>query len=531
MKRLLFFLSFVICSLTYAQNFPFELKIDSISIPELGGLQSYAVGQANGKWLIIGGRLDGLHRRQPWATFDSIGHNTQLIVIDPIEKKRWTAPLTSLSETLQDQLSATNMEFNQKGDYLYLVGGYGLSNRVKVHITYPNLAAIHVPTVIDAIINQKDFSSAIYQIQDEQFAITGGKMFQVNDVFFITGGQRFDGAYNPMNNPTFTQKYTSAIKSYTFDVSNNQLTFNHLKDIVDEEYLHRRDYNVLPQILPDGRDGLISFSGVFQKELNLPYLYAVAIDHNSFKVVPDFAQYYNHYHCAAISLFDEQNKQMNNLFFGGIAQYFDSLGVLTQDNDVPFVRTVSLVTVAENGQMAEYKLPIEMPDYLGSASEFIVNPELKVYPNGVISQDGFSSDKILLGYIYGGIKSSAANVFWINTGVESSASEMIYPVYIINTNSNNTLLNTQSINGLQLQIYPDPIEDELYLFFTLKKESSVLIEVVNEKGKVRLSKNIKNSTVGKQSLTLRLRKLKRGEVYLVHLTVNGEKTTQRMIVN
>ena len=44
-------------------SFPYELELDTIVIPELGGLQSYAVGQSNGKWLVIGGRLDGLHRR------------------------------------------------------------------------------------------------------------------------------------------------------------------------------------------------------------------------------------------------------------------------------------------------------------------------------------------------------------------------------------------------------------------------------------------------------------------------------------
>ncbi|MBK8429408.1 MAG: hypothetical protein IPL27_27165 [Lewinellaceae bacterium] len=78
-----------------AQNSPFQIHLEPLSIPNVGGLQSYAYGQHAGKWLIIGGRLDGLHRRQPFATFDLAGHNNQLIVIDPLTQQRWTAPLTS----------------------------------------------------------------------------------------------------------------------------------------------------------------------------------------------------------------------------------------------------------------------------------------------------------------------------------------------------------------------------------------------------------------------------------------------------
>jgi len=64
-----------------SQTAPFEIRLEPISISGLGGIQSYAFGQANGKWLIVGGRLDGLHRRQPWASFDVAGHNNQLLVV------------------------------------------------------------------------------------------------------------------------------------------------------------------------------------------------------------------------------------------------------------------------------------------------------------------------------------------------------------------------------------------------------------------------------------------------------------------
>ncbi|MDD3665963.1 MAG: hypothetical protein PHQ65_11910, partial [Bacteroidales bacterium] len=60
-----------------------------MNIPELGGLQAYAFGQHDNKWLVVGGRLDGLHRRQPFADFSVEGNNNQLIVVDPVNLQKW----------------------------------------------------------------------------------------------------------------------------------------------------------------------------------------------------------------------------------------------------------------------------------------------------------------------------------------------------------------------------------------------------------------------------------------------------------
>ena len=136
----------------FSQLAPFNVYIEPMNISGLGGLQAYAFGQHNGKWLVFGGRLDGLHRRQPFASFDVAGNNNQLIVIDPVTQQKWSAPLTSLSVGLQEQLSSTNMEFHQVGNYLYVIGGYGYNNASAARKTFDNLTAIDVPSVINAII-------------------------------------------------------------------------------------------------------------------------------------------------------------------------------------------------------------------------------------------------------------------------------------------------------------------------------------------------------------------------------------------
>ena len=88
---------------------PFELVIEPFQINGLNGLQAYAFGQSQGKWLVVGGRLDGLHKRQPFASFDTLGNNNKLFVVDPIAEQVWSASISSLPIDIQEQLSATNM--------------------------------------------------------------------------------------------------------------------------------------------------------------------------------------------------------------------------------------------------------------------------------------------------------------------------------------------------------------------------------------------------------------------------------------
>lgn len=66
-KFLLLIASILISNYIFPQAAAFEISIEPTTISGLGGLHSYAFGQHQGKWLLVGGRLDGLHQRQPWA--------------------------------------------------------------------------------------------------------------------------------------------------------------------------------------------------------------------------------------------------------------------------------------------------------------------------------------------------------------------------------------------------------------------------------------------------------------------------------
>lgn len=531
-NRVLYLVGLLLYSLTnYAQTAPFQIHLEPISIPGLGGLQSFAFGQHHGKWLILGGRLDGLHRRQPFAAFDIAGNNNQLIVVDPITQQKWNAPLSTLSVSLQEQLSSTNMQFYQEGDYLYIIGGYGYHTATSSRKTFDNLTAVDVPSVISAVVSGNAYHTYFRQISDPQFAVTGGHLKKINDTYYLVGGNKFDGNYNPMGNPTFTQVYTDAIRKFNINDNGSTISVSHLPSHTDATNLHRRDFNVVPQILPNGAQGLTAFSGVFQPTVDLPFLNCVNIDSTNYEVNPSFQQYYNHYHCAVLPLYSASQNEMHNVFFGGIAQYFDSAGVLVQDNNVPFVKTIARVTRNASGAMSEYKLPLEMPGLMGAGSEFIPAEDVPHYPNEVLQLDHFTTDTTLVGYIHGGIHSSAPNIFTTNTGTQSSASSQIFKVFVIKSrNTGNHELNAQSVGTLKMQVYPNPNKGNLKAKFYLKENCEVQITLYSMDGTKVEVQTITYLQQGENLFQHQIKNQHARATYLLTIETPYEKATQKIMI-
>ena len=134
-------------------TFDYNVQITPITISTLPGLHSYAFAQHNGKSLIIGGRKDGVHARQPFNAFPASQNNQQLQVLDLASKQSWSRSLAELSVPLQEQLQSTNMNFYQDGNTLILTGGYAYSNSANDHITFPYLTCIDLSGLIQAIID------------------------------------------------------------------------------------------------------------------------------------------------------------------------------------------------------------------------------------------------------------------------------------------------------------------------------------------------------------------------------------------
>ena len=87
----------ILPSSTYAQVSAITgVSIIPTDIKGIPALQSFAIGVHEGEWLLIGGRTDGLHQRQPFAAFASEDNNTAISVINPVSGLVWTYDLFTL---------------------------------------------------------------------------------------------------------------------------------------------------------------------------------------------------------------------------------------------------------------------------------------------------------------------------------------------------------------------------------------------------------------------------------------------------
>ncbi len=386
-----------------------SLVLEEVTLAGMPGLQSFAWGTHNGEWLLLGGRTDGLHRRQPPVAFLAADNNTTAWVVAPATGQVWSAPLSTLPTALFEQLQCTNMESAQRDSMLYIVGA---------------IAAIKAGTSL---------APHFRQLADARMAVTGGYLGRHNDLFLLVGGQRFIGRYNPIgpdHGPGFVQQYTNAIRRFRISDDGVNLSITDFSETVDTVNLHRRDYNLVPQVFPDGTHGFTAFSGVFQYVDDVPWLNTVDITDSAYTVVPGFEQWLNQYHTAHLPMHDATDNSMRTLFFGGIGRYHYVNGVLVDDPTVPFVNTISLVTRASDGTMVEEAVGT-MPGLLGASAELIPSPGLPMTDHEVLQLDQLPPDSVLVGHIVGGIESTAESIFFINTGTQSDASTRLFRVWLL----------------------------------------------------------------------------------------------------
>lgn len=428
------FLSVFITLFAFAQEQPpFRVRMEPVIPAGFTGLQSYAWARHGNQVLLVGGRTDGLHRRQPFAAFAKRYNNTSLIVIDLLTEKTWKKNISALPASLAEQLQSTNMEFYQEGNQLILIGGYGYSETRKTHITHPSLITMQVKEMIQAIIKDGDMAPYMQQLNDERMAVTGGRLSKLDERYYLVGGQRFDGRYNPHgpdHGPGFAQQYTNQVRKFSLSENGGKPVIENYSAITDSLLLHRRDYNLLPQVDGKGKELLTIYSGVFQYGKDVPFTTLVDITGNAVTEVPGFNQRFAHYHTATLPVYSQRTKTLYSLFFGGIAQHYaDSAGKIIKDNDIPFIKGISVVE-RKGGGVTEYLLGDAMPGYFGAAAEFIPADPSLFSPAGILQLDKTGKKSFLAGYIIGGIDSRAPHVFWSNETDPSRASPVIWKVFL-----------------------------------------------------------------------------------------------------
>jgi hypothetical protein len=413
-----------------SSDFPYKVELEEVRHTNWPTLHSYALAMSKGRCLIIGGRRDGLHARQPFRSFPAGERNSRIYILDPQSGKQYSAGLESLPQRLREQLSSSNMNFVQRGDRLFLTGGYGFSETADDHITFPLLTVVNIPQLVRQLEAGRVDSLPFRTYRDERFAVTGGRMGAFGDTLLIVGGHRFDGRYNPMGHATYVQTYTHEVRRLLMTTDSEAPVF--LPPLQEPLHLRRRDFNLFPFMSRDGSTGYTMAAGVFQRGMELPYLYPVDIRGDHIRAVTGFQQLLCNYHTAFTPLYDPLSGTTHTLFFGGISEYHPDNGRLVRDDRVPFVKTISRLERTEDGQYKEYLLNSTMPVLTGAASEFIPDRTHAMTSNGMILLNSSMPVRRKIGYLYGGIESKQPNPFDEDeTDEATQASGTLFAVWLI----------------------------------------------------------------------------------------------------
>ena len=529
MRKIIFFLSFILSYQLKAQD-AFTIHVVPSSITAAPAIHSGAFAMYHGKWIFVGGRIDGLHVMQPNQAFPFYGRNDSVFVVDPILNSYQAANITSLPFILYEALSSSNMQYHQENSHLYMIGGYGKSDSTGVYTTFPSLISIDLDSLLARVASGNAINNCFRQLIDTNLAVSGGELDKIDSTYYLVFGHRFEGSYAQTQQISpFVQHYTSEIRKFVIHDDGINLSLSNYTAISDTNNFHRRDYNLVPQIFPNGEKGLTAFGGVFQKNADQPFLTPIDITTSGYVHQSSFNENLNQYTTAHLPIFDSIFNQMHTVFFGGMSLFtLDSIShALVQDTLVPFVQTISMVSRDYAGVLQEFQLNENMPGFIGTNSFFIPDNATH-FVNGNILDLNPLNGNTRVGFIVGGIKSDAPNIAALDPSGMSRPNPIVYDVFVDKTfNHIDHIEVNNNINNLI--VYPNPAQDVVNIDFDLPEPSSCEIALYSVKGKLIRNLLKSNLPTGKKHYSFSTDNLKPG-IYLCRIISGGAKKIVKVIV-
>jgi hypothetical protein len=502
---------------------PFTISLEAVIGASLPGVHSYAFAQSGDKWLIIGGRTNGLHGINSNDGFPPESKNNNVIVIDTNTWSFYSASLDQLPLNISDPMRSTNMEYIQDGNYLYMIGGFGYDSIASMYVTFPKLTAVHIDNMIDAVINAQPIASHIRQVTDTNFAVCGGELGKLGNDYYLCFGHNFGGRYTDPPTPLFTQEYTEQIRKFNLTDNGTNITLSNFNYLTDTNNFHRRDLNVGPVVLPDGSFALEAYGGVFKKTENMPFREPITITPSGTNVNMAYQQVMSHYTCANIPIFDSLTGNMYSTFFGGISlyRYSHAINFAVPDSLIPFIDDITTMTTFANGTVEEAVLPVPLPDLLGSNAKFVLNKNVSHYANEVIRLRDLPNTRILAGYMFGGIRAEQGNFG------SSAANDTIYRIYLT---PNNSMVGLNEINIIENAIiFPNPALQSTTLMFNLSQSEKIRISLSDITGKEIQLITEELMIKGKQQININISKIPAG-VYVCSIQGAFGKKVLKLVV-
>lgn len=438
-------------------------KIDTLKPKGWPAIHSFSYGSWDEKVYLIGGRKDGIHEKK--SGFGRKENNRFLYIWDPVFNTLDSLDLGFIPDTLGDPLSAAGTSFVQKGQYLIIAGGYG-ENAALEFVTYPSLTVLDLSLLSDPGAWTEPGQALVRQIIHPRFAVAGGQLGVIDEIFYLAGGNKFEGRYDD-NSGLVNQEYTDRVSLFELKITGDSVWVNPLREIKDEFNFHRRDFNMVPFVFEDGKAELMLFSGVFLINENRPFFNIARLNESGYSDISGFNHLLANYHCAKLGLYEKGANVMHQYFFGGMAEYApDGTGLLVRDPLVPFVKTISSVVRKADGSYEERFQDTGLPGFFGTNSEFILMPHVPVLENQktIVDLDKITTDSIFLGYIFGGIFNPGSEP---NPWVKNRASSTLANPYLLKVSLVKGLVNSQrdfregKAKSARLNIYEQAVQGQL----------------------------------------------------------------------
>src|SRR5579871_4253171 len=427
-----------------SNSVPFTIQIDQAPFSLPSGLQTFVLGTNDGKWLLLAGRINGLHGFGPSNNFPPDQQNTTVFVVDVNSQTVATASLTNqtsgLTQLQIDSLSVTAPQSFQSGNTLYMTGGYGVDTATSNFTTKALLTAIDVPGLMHWVVSPTNGETAaqyIRQASNSIFQITGGVMVQPSrGRALLVFGQDFEGQVTVSSSGTYSEQ----VRQFRIIDKGMNLSFvarKALPKTPDSDY-RRASLNVVP-IVENGRKGFVAFSGGFTLTDGI-WTVPVEISRSGASKMANpsntttFAQGMNNWTCPTLELYSQKEKNSYTVLMGGISYGFFSGGVFDTDPELPFINQVTAIKRDHHGVFSQYLMNAQYPIILSTGSNpgnpllfganavFIPADGLPMYGNGVLKYDALGTNPVVVGYIVGGIQSTLPNT---NTESDSAASPYI----------------------------------------------------------------------------------------------------------
>ena len=171
------------------------------------------------------------------------------------------------------------------------------------------------------------------------------------------------------------------------------------------------------------------------------------------------------------------------------------------------------------------------------------NPPVNVDTNYAIAVDftNFYTNSDTIGFLAsasGGATATGAGLAytWMKFGTKWYQSSHYYSgtdlsiafFPVVDTGYGN-VINDYFINGIKLSCYPNPVQNNALIKYSIEKDEDVVLEIINSKGQLILNTGLGNKTAGEYSYAFDAAKLS-GGTYYISIIAGSNRLTKKVVI-